>query len=118
MFVLHALTCVLLFKGDPFRVVHQSPTTVLLPSTDSAIPLYCIASGHTLDYKYQWDITMKLPGNSPVIWVNEATLYCCSVVHNSTNAQCSSRTIHVIEEENSKRCCKGFRLDNDCLYKF
>lgn len=85
-------------------MVHQSPTTVMLPSADSAIPLYCIASGHTLDHKYQWDnVTTKLPGNTPVIWVNEAALYRCSVSHHIGGAQCYSKTIKVVlEEEDSK----------------
>ena len=69
----------------------------MLSSSDIAEPIYAIASGHSLDYKYKWDnVTSDLAGNTPVMWVNEPGSYRCTVTHNAKNAQCFSHVITVV----------------------
>lgn len=77
----------------PFCIVHQSPGKVSLRS-GSTIPLYCVASGHSLDYTYQWKRgSVTLYGNTPVLWVNQIGPYICNITHSSNNA--ASQVINV-----------------------
>lgn len=54
---------------DGFAIVHQSPSEVKLDGK-LATPLYCICSGHCLEYNYVWMVSGQHVGcNSPVLWV-------------------------------------------------
>ncbi len=60
------------------------------------IPLYCIASGHSTTYTYDWSNTDGLVGvNSPVYYATRAGTYRCSVSDGSR--VCSSKAIVVPE---------------------
>lgn len=59
-------------------ILHQSPMNVVLIGST---PLFCVANGHKLDYQYQWskDGATEVGTNSPVLWVNKAGVYKCTV---------------------------------------
>lgn len=58
------------------------------------VPIYCVASSHSLDDEYEWDrVDMKLPGNSPVMWVNVPGAYRCKIVRGGVT--CASKVINV-----------------------
>ena len=80
-----------------FRVVHQSPSRVLLPA-NGTIPLYCIVSHHTLEDVYEWRRGLDEEHvNTPVLWVKMPGAYSCRI---SRNGQvCKSTTIVVEWEE-------------------
>ena len=80
-----------------FQVVHQSPTMVQL-CAPMAVPLFCIASNHCIEYKYWWHVSGRgAIGtiSTPVIWVNEEGMYHCRVVHHATHKECTSQIISV-----------------------
>lgn len=62
------------------------------------IPIYAIASAHSLDYICKWDnVSGDLAGNTPVMWVNKAGSYRCTVTHNARNSECFSHVINVFD---------------------
>ena len=72
------LLCMLIWIG-PFNIIHQSPSKILLLGTES-IPLFCVASEHSLDIQYKWNSVKKeIPGNSPVLWINSPGMYLCVI---------------------------------------
>lgn len=76
-------------------LVHQSPGKVFLQD-GKTIPLYCVTSGHSLDYVYQWKRgSLSLHGNSPVLWVNKVGSYICNITHSVDNTQTASNVITV-----------------------
>lgn len=82
-------------------IVHQSPSQIVLTGKDS-IPIFCIGSGHSLDFEYKWNSgDNEIPGNSPVLWISSPGTYRCVV--SSGWYSCSSRTI-VIKEKGSGKC--------------
>lgn len=61
-------------------VVHQSDVKQLLHGKDDIIPLYCIASRHSLSTLYEWDNVVGPIGvNSPVTYISEPGTYRCVV---------------------------------------
>ena len=58
--------------------MHQSTSPVYLDCENTKpIPIYCVTSNHSLDV-YEWDqVDIKIPGNSPVMWVNVPGVYRC-----------------------------------------
>ena len=79
----------------PLSIVHQSPSTVYLPS-GSTIPIFCVASKHSLDYVYQWKHgAVSLYSNSPVLWVDRVGPYICNVTHSFHNTQAASQVINI-----------------------
>ena len=62
------------------------------------MPLFCIAAGHNLSYKYQWERgDDKVGVNSPVLWVNEIGLYRCTI--SNGNVDCFSGVISVTDKD-------------------
>ena len=58
------------------------------------VPIYCVASSHSLDDEYKWDrVGIKLPGNSPVMWVNVCGAYQCNIIRGGNT--CASKVINV-----------------------
>ena len=84
-------TCMLLFfhvlqmvnfeiNAGVHMVVHQSTAKQLLHGKDDVIPLYCVASQHSLSTSYEWDNVAGPVGiNSPVIYVTKPGTYRCVV---------------------------------------
>ena len=63
-----------------FVIVHQSPGTVYLKQDGSSVPLYCVATTHSLKHTYTWkEDTTSLSASSPVLWVNKPGAYRCTV---------------------------------------
>ena len=88
----------LMSNPDFAGVVHQSPPIVYLPKGEQAIPLYCVASNHTVLNCYRWESSgVSLPGSSPVLWVQKAGVYKCSIkeMEDASSPQCVSRDIAV-----------------------
>ena len=82
------------------QVVYQSPEEVILQPDGGAVPLYCVASGHTLEFKYKWQMNDQHIGcSSPVAWVNQPGLYRCRVEHHIMQEECSTKLICVITGE-------------------
>ena len=53
-----------------FIMVHQSGSDVCLHVGERALPLYCVASTHTMLHTYKWECSgVALSGSSPVMWV-------------------------------------------------
>lgn len=74
------------------QVIHQSPTTV--QHSKGSVPLYCIASCHSLDYKYEWKSGLDvIPWNTPVLWVSVPGTYSCTV--SADGLSCKSKCITV-----------------------
>ena len=83
------------FAGH-FQVVHQSAPDLRLPEEERAVPLYCVASTHTILHKYQWEnCGTALSCSSPVLWVNKAGVYKCIVKDAEESMECCSREISV-----------------------
>ena len=59
------------------------------------VPIYCVASGHLLDYQYQWVHSGygELSFSSPVVWVSTPGCYHCTVTHGINS--CSSAVVRV-----------------------
>ena len=65
-----------------FTILHQSPSPMMIaPELDVCAvgPLYFIASGHNLQYKYTWDNITRVVGVNllsvmPLSWVLIAVL--------------------------------------------
>ncbi len=80
-----------------FVVVYESPSEVTL-SGEEAIPLYCVCSGHCLEYVYQWTVSGSEVGyNSTVLWVKTSGMYRCRVTHHLTHTECLTSLISVVE---------------------
>lgn len=63
-----------------------------------SIPLFCIASGPTLDFVYKWNsVDKEIPCNSPVLWVSSPGTYRCVVTAGWYS--CSSNTFIVKQDE-------------------
>ena len=66
-----------------FTILHQSTSPMMIaPETDvrAVEPLYCIASGHNLQYKYMWDNITEVVGvKSPICFAFEPGTYRCTV---------------------------------------
>ncbi len=61
-------------------VAYQSPRHVSMKRDDVAIPIYCVASRHTLDITYRWQCGgSEIGANSPVFWVWRPGTYSCTV---------------------------------------
>ena len=89
--------CVCFAVGD-FQVVHQSPPDVHLPDWEEAVPLYCVASTHSLAHTYQWENSGEaITGSTPVLWVNKPGVYKCTIKgpEVSCPVECCSRGITV-----------------------
>ena len=84
------------FITDDFSVVHQSEGNYCLPPRGT-IPLYCVASHHSLSYVYERDNLCGDVGmHSPVVYVNKPGVYRCSVTDNQKR-RCYSKSITVNE---------------------
>lgn len=68
-----------------FSVLHHSPSPRMIASEEeprAVEPLYCVASGHNLKYKYTWDnITGVVGVNSPIFYAFELGTYRCTVTN-------------------------------------
>ena len=84
-----------MYFSDKFQILHQSASPVYLDYDDSKpIPIYCVASNHSFDDEYEWDrVDTKLPGSSPVMWINVPGAYRCKVIHEGIT--CASKVINV-----------------------
>ena len=52
----------------PFHVAFQSPSNVFLVEGGPAVPLYCIASNHSLQHTYMWENSAgQLSPSTPVL---------------------------------------------------
>ena len=70
---------IIIYVSDKSRVVQRS-TSPLVLSTKKAIPIYCVVSGHCIYDEYAWDcIDKRIPGNTPVLWVNLPGAYRCRI---------------------------------------
>ncbi len=73
-----------------FEIVYQSPTEVVLDG-ELAVPIYCVCSGHCLEYVYEWTVSGRTVGHdSTVLWVKTPGLYRCREEHNVTHTQSAS----------------------------
>ena len=74
-------------------MVHQSSKTILGEEN----PLYCVVSGHCLDYTYSWKHGASPVGeNSPILWPDQVGMYTCRVSHGLKS--CSSAVIEVVDD--------------------
>ncbi len=86
-----------------FHVIHQSPKTVRLPLEQKAVPLYCIASGHSHGTIYKWSVSgWEIGANSPVLWTKQPGIYRCEVLHSVKHDLCYSTLISVVASQNCK----------------
>ena len=61
------------------------------------VPLYCIASHHSLQYTYTWDnLDGEVGMHSPILYVNKPGVYRCTIDDDLGN-QCFSRSIVISE---------------------
>ena len=82
------------------EIVYQSPKKVILQPDTNAVPLYCVASSHSLEFKYEWQWSgQRIQCSSPVIWVNQPGLFRCHVQHHIMQERCSTKLIRVISAE-------------------
>ena len=89
------------------RIAHQSPSTVFMVERGPAVPLYCIATNHSLKYKYVWEnVAGPLSASSPVLWTNKPDTYKCTVKESSSR-ECYSADIHLESMYNSVTFYKG-----------
>lgn len=80
-----------------FRIIHHSPSLVCLED-HGAIPLYCFTSSHSLDYDYQWeDVNGRIPWSTPVLWVDKAGIYHCTVTQPGTSTSFHGFTVEGTE---------------------
>ena len=64
-----------------FCICHQSSPRITLTDGRVAI-LYCVSSGHSFEYRYQWDNVLGPVGvNSPVLYAFEPGTYQCTVTN-------------------------------------
>ena len=75
-------------------MVHQSRRDVVM-SSDKPIPLYCVASQHSLSTLYEWSNINGCVGiHSPILYVWDPGMYRCSVT-NTDGEKAYSRDIKV-----------------------
>ena len=82
----------------PFHVAFQSPSNVFLVEGGPAVPLYCIASNHSLQHKYMWENSAgQLSPSTPVLWAIKPDTYKCTVreYEGATSPECYSTDIHL-----------------------
>ena len=85
------------------RVMYQSPEEVIVQSDGNAIPLYCVASAHCIEYKYEWQVGGQHTGcNSPILWINTPGLYRCRVRHRIRQEECVTELIRVSAVDSEK----------------
>lgn len=85
--------CSLIF-AEEFSVVHQSTSKSFISDSEVAT-LYCVASKHSLGFKYTWENDHGVVGvNSPVVFANKTGVYRCTVT-NATGDKCFSKNIVV-----------------------
>ena len=76
-------------------ILHESNKDEWLPANGQCVPLYCIASIHSLDYIYEWKHGQKpLVGNSPVMWVNSPGTYTCVVSADGMSSRSKCFMVH------------------------
>ena len=82
--------------SDSLTVAHQSQPTVYIKD-HRAVPLYCIASNHSLHHTYQWTSISgsSMPASTPVLWVSKASTYKCVISQSGNSNKCSSANICV-----------------------
>ena len=84
--------------ADVLSVIDQSPSKIVLSQGTESFPIFCVTSGHSLDFVYRWNSGDKeIRGNSPVIWISTPGTYSCDV--NAGWYKCLSSTIIVEQQE-------------------
>ena len=84
--------------ADVLSIIHQSPSKIVLSQGTESFPIFCVASGHSLDFVYRWNSGDKeIRGNSPVLWISSPGTYSCDV--SAGWYKCSSSTIIVEWQE-------------------
>ena len=67
---------------DHFKIEHQSDPNIAVSGFTAPVPLFCLASVHDPEVKYQWvslrDHNETFP-SSPVNYVRKPGLYSCQV---------------------------------------
>ena len=97
--LVHVICCpiylfCILFVGS-FHIALQSPPKVYMREGET-IPLYCVASNHTLLHTYRWESSSgELSVLSPVLWVNKIDTYKCTVTESANSREYHSSNICV-----------------------
>lgn len=100
LFILH-MNYTWLFYSGVLCIHHQSPLRMTLTEGRVEI-LYCVASGHSFEYRYQWDNVLGPVGvNSPVLYAFEPGTYWCTVTNQVDTV--TSEPIVVTEGMNSNK---------------
>ena len=87
------------------QIIYQSPTEVNVQLDGNAVPLYCVASGHSVERKYEWQMSGQCAGcNTPVLWVKQPGLYRCHVEHHIVQESCTTKLICVVATDKGQ--CK------------
>ncbi len=74
-------------------MLHQSPPKVIL-SIGNTIPLYCVVSNHSMDTVFNWKRGLRDQlVNTPVLWVNVAGIYSCSITSQGRVCQSAAFTV-------------------------
>ena len=82
-----------------FGVACQSPSVVRCDGIH-AVPLYCICSGHRIEFICTWTMSgNELGCNSAVVWVKNPGLYRCRITHHVTHKECLSSLITVLDQK-------------------
>lgn len=80
-----------------FHVLHQSPARITMRDGKVEV-LYCVVSGHNLEYKYTWENALGPVGiNSPVLYAFEPGTYRCTVTSGDDGNTTYSQPILVME---------------------
>ena len=65
---------------DKFVVAQQTLRCVKMTPGKVAPPIYCVASGHSLDMTYHWYSGVREVGtNSPVLWASGPGTFKCTI---------------------------------------
>ena len=89
-----------------FCVLHQSPTRMTM-SNGKVEVLYCVVSGHNLEYRYTWKNALGLVGiNSPVLYAFEPGTYRCTVTRGHDGDTVNSQPILVMEGLHCTNVCE------------
>ena len=91
------VVCVLLLLATGKLSVTNQTEQAVIPAPGH-VPLFCVASNHSLHYKYEWTSLTGVVGmNSPVYYANKPGIYRCTVTADRLDQTCLSRSINVIE---------------------
>ena len=95
---IHIYVCsVVTLFTDNHVVVHQSDTKQVLRKNLQVLPIFCIASTHSVKTEYEWFRESESIGVcSPVLYVIRVGTYQCRVTTDDGKSICTSLNIEVV----------------------